>query len=307
MFRINRNIPYNNRYNIRSQINNNNDELQMTNNDIDFEYLKHKSSNITIVTAYYNIKSKFPSSTYLSWMENFLKIPCNLVIFTDNTSYEIIKNFRIGLENKTRIIVKNIEDFFNYQYYDYYKYSHTIDVEKSYHTSELYMVWNEKSYFVKEAIDKNPFNCEWFFWTDIGCVRDKKMLQFISSYPNDDKITKLNKDKMNLVSIVDFENKDFTKDEIGIPLIFKNISYESSCNEITRIQGGFFGGHLNSWTGWIERFEGMMQKMIDSKTFIGKDQYIMASVYLNNPETINLIKARTFYGDPYWYFLYLFS
>ena len=120
MFRINRNIPYNNRYNIRSQINNNNDELQMTNNDIDFEYLKHKSSNITIVTAYYNIKSKFPSSTYLSWMENFLKIPCNLVIFTDNTSYEIIKNFRIGLENKTRIIVKNIEDFFNYQYYDYY-------------------------------------------------------------------------------------------------------------------------------------------------------------------------------------------
>ena len=141
MFRINRNIPYNNRYNIRSQINNNNDELQMTNNDIDLEYLKHKSSNITIVTAYYNIKSKFPNSTYLSWMENFLKIPCNLVIFTDNTSYEIIKNFRIGLENKTHIIVKNIEDFFNYQYYYYYS-SYFSQLYQYHHHHSLYFSYD---------------------------------------------------------------------------------------------------------------------------------------------------------------------
>jgi hypothetical protein len=279
---------------------------QITKN-IDLEYLKNKPSNITIVTVYYNIKSKFPSSTYLSWMENFLRIPCNLVIFTDNNSYETIKNFRVGLEHKTHIIIKNIEDFFNYQYYDYYKYSHTIDVEKNHHTPELYMVWNEKSYFVKEVIEKNPFNSEWFFWTDIGCVRDNKMLEFISSYPNDDKITSLDRDKMNLVSIVDFENRDNIKDENWIPIIFKNISNESSCKEITRIQGGFFGGHRNCWGGWIERFEKMMKKMMESNTFIGKDQYIMASVYLNNPETINLIKAHTSYGDPWWYFLYLFS
>ena len=278
------------------------------NNDIDLEYLKHKSSNITIVTAYYNIKSKFPSSTYLSWMENFLKIPCNLVVFTDEKSYDIIKNFRssFGLEHKTLVILKKIEDFFNYQYLDYYSYCHSIDVEKGYHTPELYMIWNEKSYFVKEVLEKNPFHSEWFFWTDIGCVRDVKMFDFICNYPNDDKVNNLNKEKMNLIYIENFQDNDFQKDDKGIPLIFNN-KEDKSCDIITRIQGGFFGGHLNSWKGWIEKFEKVFNHFMESKTFAGKDQYLMANVYINDRESINLIQANGMYGDPWFYFLYHFS
>ena len=46
---------------------------------------------------------------------------------------------------------------------------------------------------------------------------------------------------------------------------------------------------------------------MESKTFIGKDQYLMASVYINDKDSINLIPASDKYGDPWFYFLYHFS
>jgi hypothetical protein len=307
MFRMNRNNKNNDilrNYN-QTLLNLN---LQNKISGINIEDLKNKSSKTTIVTAYYNIKSKYPSNTYISWMQNFLKIPCNLVVFTDEGSYDIIKNFRIsfGLEHKTVIILKRIEEFYNYKYIDYYKYCHSIDIENNYHTPELYMIWNEKTYFVKEVLEKNPFHSEWFFWTDIGCVRDVKMFDFICNYPNDDKVDNLNKEKMNLVCIQNFHENDFHKDEKGIPLIFKNRG-DKCCDNIIRIQGGFFGGHLNSWKGWIENFEKVFNHFMESKTFVGKDQYLMASVYINNKDSINLIEASSMYGDPWFYFLYNFS
>ena len=191
MFRISNNNKYYNRF-----LNNSKKEENLNEN------LKNKDSKITIVTAYYQIKSKFSNETYLSWMSNFLKIPCNLVIFTDDNSYETIFNMRKGnnLEHKTHIIVKKLEEWYNYKFLDYYRYCHTIDIENNSHTPELYMLWNEKSYFVKEIIEKNPFNSEWFFWTDIGCVRDIKMLNKIYTYPNDDKIINLDFKKKIYIS-----------------------------------------------------------------------------------------------------------
>ena len=269
---------------------------------------KNKESQTTIVTAYYNIKSKFPSGKYLSWMENFLRIPCHLVVFTDENSYNIIKNFRkrYNLEEKTYIILKKIEEFHNYQYIDYYRYSHSIDRENGYHSPELYMIWNEKSYFVKEALSINPFHSEWFFWTDIGCVRNYDMLSKIFSYPNDNKINNLDKEKMNLICIENFRDNDFSLDERGVPNIFKNREGRS-CSDIVRVQGGFFGGHINCWERWIEKFEDILKVFMESKTFIGKDQYLMASVYIKNKDQVNLLYANKDHGDPWFYFLYHFS
>ena len=111
---------------------------------------------------------------------------------------------------------------------------------------------------------------------------------------------------MNLIFIQNFHDNDFHRDDKGIPLIFKNKG-DKSCDDIIRIQGGFFGGHLNCWKVWIENFEKMLNIFMESKTFIGKDQYLMASVYINYKDSINLIPASVKYGDPCFYFLYHFS
>jgi len=272
-------------------------------------YWQFKMNDLsTIVTCYYNIKSKFPSSQYIEWMDKFLSLQRNMIIFTDEQSESIIKNIRIKykLGARTHIIIKKLEDWETYKYYDYWKYCHSIDIEKSYHTPELYMLWNEKTYFVKQSIETNPFKSYWFFWTDIGCIRNNYMLNFVKNYPNPYKIIDLPTDKIVLITINSFTQNDYKLDN-NIPIIFMNQNENTCCKSINRIQGGFFGGHINSWQMWINLYDEYLNKFINNKIFAGKDQYVMSSIYINNIDKINLINAKNTYGDPWFYFLYHFN
>mgnify|MGYP000872372269 CR=1 FL=1 len=51
--------------------------------------------NITFVTAWYNLKSKFNSETYQVWMSNFLNNSnnFNLVIYTNKESIDMVKSY----------------------------------------------------------------------------------------------------------------------------------------------------------------------------------------------------------------------
>ncbi len=46
------------------------------------------------------------------------------------------------------------------------------DTEK-YHTPELYAVWNLKFFLVQKVADANPYNSQFFFFTDAGAWREK--------------------------------------------------------------------------------------------------------------------------------------
>jgi hypothetical protein len=242
-------------------------------------------------------------------MYNFLSLPRNMIIFTDEESAPIINEIRAKykLTYATCIIIKKIQDWETYKYYDYWKYCHSIDIEKSYHTPELYMLWNEKTYFVKQSIDLNPFKSYWFFWNDIGCIRNNYMLNFLKNYPNPYKIINLPTNKMVLVTINPFLHDDYKFDNNNIPIIFMNQNNNTCCKSINRIQGGFFGGHINSWKIWINQYNDYLNKFINNKIFAGKDQYVMSSIYINNIDNINLINAKNIYGDPWFYFLYHFD
>ena len=66
--------------------------------DLEIAYDKNKNNynslndNVTLVTAYYKIKSKHSFEQYLSWMQNVLNINKSLIIFGDkSTINEIYK------------------------------------------------------------------------------------------------------------------------------------------------------------------------------------------------------------------------
>ena len=48
----------------------------------------------TLVTAYYNIKSKYSHQVYLDYMENFLTFQDCMVIFTSHDMVETIREMR---------------------------------------------------------------------------------------------------------------------------------------------------------------------------------------------------------------------
>ena len=69
-------------------------------------------SGTTLVSAYYNIRSKKPHSQYKAWMSNFLQIRSPLVVFVDPGSEALIRELRgPGLANLTRVVPLEMKDF----------------------------------------------------------------------------------------------------------------------------------------------------------------------------------------------------
>lgn len=258
----------------------------MSNNNLDKSNESNKSNKslVTIVTGYFTIPSKFPNNTYLQWIKNFMSLSCNMIIYTDNTNFNYIRQLR--KDDNTVIIKRELKDFYVAKYEDYFKYCKSIDNESK-HTPELYMVWAEKTFMTYDAIKDNPFMSDYFLWVDIGCIRDTKMLRNISSFPNDTKIkTLFPNNKFVLTTIKNFYNDNFSVNTNGIAHCLENIN-GLACKKLDRIQGTFFGGHINMWEKWRNSYDNELLLYIKTNTYGGKDQYIMSNIYIKDKQTNN--------------------
>jgi len=150
--------------------------------------------SITFSSCFYIIKSKFEPSQYVEWMNNFISIVnnFNLVIYTDQNSIKYIKT---NENPRIKVVIKSIEDFYNYKYKDFWIENHKKNLllnDKS--CWELNMLWAEKIPFVKQTIQRKYFDTEFYGWCDIGYFRnrihdyiDTNTSQLIN-WPNKDKI-----------------------------------------------------------------------------------------------------------------------
>ena len=50
------------------------------------------------------------------------------------------------------------------------------------HNRDLYVVWHEKTNFLKIASDNNFYNSSYFLWLDIGALRHKVVLKLSFQY-----------------------------------------------------------------------------------------------------------------------------
>lgn len=124
--------------------------------------------NITCVSGFWKVKNKH-GDNYDNWFQNTLRINCPYVFFGDENSLEVVKRHRKDLP--TFYIELNIEDFFTHQLKDK-MITHPVHCP----SVELNLIWNEKIFLIEKALEKNPFNSDFFFWIDAGiCIyRDKK-------------------------------------------------------------------------------------------------------------------------------------
>jgi hypothetical protein len=163
-------------------------------------------TNITVVSAYYPMKSKHSITEYKEWISNLLgNVSFNLVFFTNKEYTPFIKDIRKNFSN-TKIITLEFEELEVFKKYplSFWKGQKRIDHEES-HTPELYAIWYEKKEFIKKAIEMNPFNSEKFVWTDAGICRDSKWIPYLKNYPCSNKIPE---NKILLNEIKDFSDKN---------------------------------------------------------------------------------------------------
>ena len=241
----------------------------------------------TIVTAYFNIpKSKANHATYVVWMRNMLSIKNRMIVFCDAASVELIRGLRKSLP--TIIVETRFEEFHCYKYIDIFRAQHEIDHEKKIHSVELYLIWNEKSNFLKRAIEiQNIVNSEQkiddkFVWCDIGCFRTPNT-RFIK-WPDAQKIPD---DKMLLLEVDPLHRE---------PNVLPDLTL------VNHIGGTIFAGSSQAILKWHDAYYAMLERLYAMGRFVGKDQTIMASVYIEQPELCYCVKYPRGYYDR-WFFL----
>jgi hypothetical protein len=246
----------------------------------------------TIVTGYFKLKqSKASHEKYSQWMSNMLIINNPMVIFCDVESVDLIKTLRNLHLDKTKIIPIDISEFYSYRYLEDFLEHTKMDTElRVGHSVELYMIWSEKSHFLKRAIDMNPFQTDYFVWCDIGCFRVPNTLYL--KWPSPDRVNALPKDKVLLLSVV-----PFSESELNIDALEKLPSFQFN----NRIGGTIFAGTGKILLEWHNKYYEMLEHFIRINRFIGKDQSIMNSVYLLNREMCHLVNWEKGCRDSWFY------
>ena len=239
--------------------------------------------DVTLVTAYYRFRSKHRIYIYNQWMNNLLQINKSIIFFLEKTSFKKIfyKRPKKYL-NKTIWVFANINEFYTYKnFYEEYKKSYEIDVEHFRHNVRLYMIWSEKSNFLRTAAIKNYFNSKCFYWVDAGNFRNNSDLNKYINWPSTNKCFEDGR-----VVINERLNKsDYIKDGLKRfdPIIHR--VFQRSYN----VDGSCFGGKREFVIKFCNLFYEMVRIYIQKNIFIGKDQNIMAFIAYFYPNITNLI------------------
>jgi len=244
-------------------------------------------------------------------MNNFLSIvnEFNLVIYTDENSSRCIpdianKNFRI------KIIIKPLDQFYNYKYKDFWIKNHY----KNYFLNdkscwELNMLWSEKIWFVKETIERNYFETDYYGWCDIGYFRNRSEdtnTTFLSNWPDKTKIEKLNKNKIYYACI----NNDERYINYLIKLVNNKNKYGLPTQEIpayqTSIAGGFFILYKDKIDWWLQTYDRKLELYFTHKYLVKDDQIILADCILSNMEDFSLFREKNPQFDNWFMFQRLY-
>ena len=259
------------------------------------ESIEYEQDDLTIVTAYYKIKSKHPFSVYLSRLKNFVKLNHSIVFFASKSFINNIKELRPkNLLNKTKFIEMEIEDFYSYKKFGKeFNESFFIDIEKRRHSVPLYLIWAEKCFFLKKAILNNYFNSKCFFWIDAGFFINSNLMNNYINWPSTKKCYENPKVLINSIrKVPDLEKKN---------LLDLNFQTYEQFQKKTNVAGNAFGGQPKYLMKFIYYYYKTIKLFIRHKFFIGKDQNLFAFVVFSHPEIVNLVHS----GKWYYFIKYL--
>lgn len=241
------------------------------------------SAVITFSSCFYILKSKFDANQYCVWTENFIKISnnFNLVIYTDEYSSKFI-NTR-GKPN-IKVIIKPIEQFHNYKYKDYWIANHANnDLLNKRVEWQVNMLWSEKAWFVQETVAKSYFDTEYYGYCDIGYFRNGAgdlHTDFLSQWPNRDKILALDKNKIHYARVNNDRNYMNAlyriinnKNKSGLPII--------PPNQVS-IAGGFFIGHKDKIDWWATTYDSKLSLYFENNYLVKDDQIIVIDCIMSD-------------------------
>ena len=256
-----------------------------------------KNKPATVVSAYYQMPSKYPNTEYKEWIRLFLEnVPCHLVFYTEESLFPFISECRRNFEDRTRIITLPRTEWVANKKYNHTVWNnlHTQDPEATIHTPELYKIWFEKNEFVRRAIELNPYGHDDFVWADAGICRTIPLANLVKDFPVASRIPT---DRIMLLNTMPFVAKD------DIPVSINRQQFVGGVVSKPRIGGGVIAGSASSWKAYADSFDTVLEKYRKAGVFWGKDQDIMKTVVLENKSKISLIEVKPIAPELWFYSL----
>ncbi|XP_035708100.1 uncharacterized protein LOC118435787 isoform X2 [Folsomia candida] len=245
---------------------------------------------VTIVTAFFSAgKSKHSLDEYKSWMKNFFdQVESPVVVFTQPSMRETMEKMRVGKPIHF-LIYDEIWDLPwlnepHFLYKDYHEIN-KLDPERAYHSPELYANWNSKPWMLKTVTEINPFNSTYFYWMDIGSVRNPKTK--LNKFLNVDRAIEVfgrnerseNYHKLNVFSVANLDDLNLFRDAKTLEEM-PNTSF---------LIGGFFGGTIYSIYWFNDTFYKLHNDWLSDGIFVGKDQVLYNWIAIRNPQRYRVV------------------
>jgi hypothetical protein len=219
---------------------------------------------VTIVSGFIsNVNSHRNIEKYIEFGKKLCKININKVIFIEETLYN--KYFKDETYETTTFFFTSKEQLYLYKYEnELINFNKLCTDNPSKDTIEYMFTINSKTEWVREAIDKNPYNTSNFIWIDFG----------IFHIINDDEL--FNK------YICKFKNKSYENIRIA------SSNFNSASSIYTNIHwlflGGIFGGSSKKLVEFADLTKRKCIETIKKENTIMWEVNIWYLIYLEHPE-----------------------
>lgn len=242
--------------------------LQSYDPNVDVNYT---FSNITIVTAFYDIQrsDRQFNQTYIQWIEETLQIPFSMIVFCHPRHREIVLRSRQFTKSNTHVVTSEL--------FPLERFSDDVEIiinkigngrsSPEWTNSRYIPIQFSKFAWLLEAIQKNPFQSEYFCWLDAGISRF-----FLPGQPLSTKLSSYDLLERNKIII-----------QAGMGQTFPPQSVTLGAQK-NYFMGGSFGGDIKMILKLCHFGLGIFLSDMLSQGMVDNEQYALGFMYLKHPD-----------------------
>ncbi|KAJ2922783.1 hypothetical protein H1R20_g14304, partial [Candolleomyces eurysporus] len=291
--------------------------------------LTSSNKRVLLVSALYPLsKSKHSLEDYRWWLWNYLgHVKTDIYFFAPPALHDLVtqarpkpdeanskegSNFFLKL-NTTYPTVFDVPPLKGLQ--QSYEEIHAKDRERSYHSAELYAVWNAKPFFLKEGLREMKEtwgrDYDYAFWVDAGSFRESP--HKYEDWPDPARVEEV------------FAHSS-SEDSIFIPMhgmpSFKWRKWKEEMGPVDQdiSEGSFFGGSHKAIEWYTSTFYTYHDHYLSLGHFVGKDQTLINAILLLFPDRFTAVFwrditqrgfVRTYIGSAcggeWWYYQFFLA
>ena len=243
-------------------------------------------SKVTVVSALFDIErvDGRPWEEYLKWFDEFLKLKVPMVLYVSQDVADFILDKRndiptaICVQTTDQIPYYHLKDEIQ-EILDTDEYKENIsDPDRIECKQAMYSVIQYSKFpWLKQAVEDNPHNSDYFFWLDAGGSRFFGLYDLKKEYPSKEAVKSL--EEMGESFLVQMNTEFYTDlaeaEELDLDYLYDNRSY---------VLGSMFGGHKNAVPKVCDMVEDIFLNEMIKKGNVNNEQIALGYLIKKYPD-----------------------